>query len=271
MKQKTLKRWIVLPVGLTLAIGFAVTMLRARPALRVDLRWQPMVSPGALSSAHAFLANNCVACHTPIKGVEAANCITCHANNQSLLQRQPTAFHADVQSCIECHSEHQGTGRRPTSMDHAALAKWGLRQGTSNSATRPSRDSKREGIVAWISQQKGKFALPAGHPAFQPEEAALNCIVCHADQDRHRGFFGTDCIQCHTTTAWAISEFRHPLPSSVSCAQCHQAPPSHYMMHFQMVSMKVAGQEHAKISECFKCHQTTAWNDIKDVGWYKHH
>ena len=43
------------------------------------------------------------------------------------------------------------------------------------------------------------------------------------------------------------------------------------MMHFQMISMKVAGQMHAKVDQCFLCHQTTAWNDIRGVGWYKHH
>ena len=43
------------------------------------------------------------------------------------------------------------------------------------------------------------------------------------------------------------------------------------MMHFKMVSMKTAGVEHADVSQCFLCHQTNAWNDIKGVGWYKHH
>ena len=43
------------------------------------------------------------------------------------------------------------------------------------------------------------------------------------------------------------------------------------MMHFKMVSMKVAGQEHADVTQCFLCHQTTSWNDIKGVGYYKHH
>ena len=43
------------------------------------------------------------------------------------------------------------------------------------------------------------------------------------------------------------------------------------MMHFRMVSAKVAGQPHAAVRQCFLCHQTTAWNDIKGVGWYKHH
>jgi hypothetical protein len=38
-----------------------------------------------------------------------------------------------------------------------------------------------------------------------------------------------------------------------------------------MVSMKVAGKPHARVDQCYQCHQTTAWNDIKGVGWYKHH
>jgi hypothetical protein len=38
-----------------------------------------------------------------------------------------------------------------------------------------------------------------------------------------------------------------------------------------MISMTVAGQPHARVEQCFLCHQTTAWNDIKRVGWYKHH
>ena len=42
---------------------------------------QRAVSPGRLSKAHAFLENNCAACHTPLKGVEAKNCIVCHAKH----------------------------------------------------------------------------------------------------------------------------------------------------------------------------------------------
>lgn len=43
------------------------------------------------------------------------------------------------------------------------------------------------------------------------------------------------------------------------------------MGHFHMVSMKVAGKPHADVSQCHLCHQTTVRNDIKGVGWYKHH
>ena len=46
------------------------------------------------------------------------------------------------------------------------------------------------------------------------------------------------------------------------------------MEHFKMVSMTVAKVEHADASQRFRCPQTpppNAWNDIKGVGWYKHH
>ncbi|MGD9689721.1 MAG: hypothetical protein AB7V47_08265 [Phycisphaerales bacterium] len=43
------------------------------------------------------------------------------------------------------------------------------------------------------------------------------------------------------------------------------------MEHFHMVSKKVAGIEHTEVSQCFLCHKTNSWNDIKGVGWYKHH
>lgn len=87
------------------------------------ISWQAAVSPGPLSDAHAFLENDCNSCHTPVTGVSVNSCILCHANNESILQRQPTAFHADIRSCSECHIEHQGRSHSPTAMNHEALTK----------------------------------------------------------------------------------------------------------------------------------------------------
>ncbi len=47
-----------------------------------------------------------------------------------------------------------------------------------------------------------------------------------------------------------------------------------------MISKPVAQQEDWRVAECcgpvrvdqcYRCHQTTSWNDIKGVGFYKHH
>lgn len=228
--------------------------------------WQRMVTPGELSGSHAFLENNCAACHTPVKGVEAQNCVVCHVDNETLLQRQPTAFHASITECASCHLEHQGRVPTTTRMDHVALAHIASKQVQGKPAL-TSVDLVQ--IMRRIAENNG--APPAIPAHLQPGEEQLNCAACHQTKDRHNGQFGNDCAACHATSQWTIAEFRHPAASSQSCAQCHQAPPSHYMMHFNMVSMKVAGQEHAEVSQCFLCHQTTSWNDIKGVGWYKHH
>lgn len=233
--------------------------------------WQRMASPGALSQPHAFLEHNCAGCHTSVKGVEAASCIVCHATNAALLQRQPTAFHASVSSCTECHHEHRGIHERLAGMDHAALSRVGLRQ------LKGIPDPETEGRVTsayltrWLNQSHHKAVSPSGHDRLVPLEGILNCATCHSTKDKHVGLLGQDCAQCHATAAWTIAEFRHPSPTSQDCAQCHQAPPSHSMMHFKMVSMTAAGVTKAEVNQCFLCHQTTSWNDIKGVGFYKHH
>jgi hypothetical protein len=249
--------------GLAGAAVLLVVLLRDT-SLGEAATWQRQASPGRLSASHAFLENHCAACHTSVKGVEAANCVACHANNESLLQRQPTAFHSEVSSCRECHPDHQGGRRPPTAMDHAGLARIGLRQ-------LGAGDGAGKLLVAWIKRQERAGGTWTGPAHITPLEAALNCATCHANKDRHLGLFGQDCAQCHATPQWTIPEFRHPSPRSTDCGQCHQAPPSHYMGHFHMVSRKVAGNPRARVNQCYLCHQTTAWNDIKGVGWYKHH
>ena len=222
------------------------------------------VSPGELSNPHAFLEKNCVACHTPMAGVEAKSCVVCHADNIAILQRQPSVFHSDIAACAACHLEHQGPVPRTTKMDHVALARIGLRQ----IETAPTTyDQARVSFAVWLKQSD----VPSLTPQLQREETLLNCASCHQRKDRHFGLLGTDCAQCHGTTKWTIPEFRHPSPVSQSCAQCHQAPPSHYMMHFKMIDQAVCGQPNAKVNQCFLCHQTTAWNDLRGIGFYKHH
>jgi len=265
-----------LALALFVALFAAFYFLRnhpggARAGLLNKGAWQRMASPGALSQAHAFLEHDCAACHTSVKGVEAASCIVCHANNVTLLQRQPTAFHAGVSSCRECHREHHGLHERPTLMDHAALSRIGLRQLKDHPDPETEDSLASAHLLRWIDQQGHKGTFASGRTDLTPQETILDCVACHGTKDRHFGLFGRDCAKCHGSVAWTIPEFRHPPPTSLDCAQCHQAPPSHYMMHFKMISMTTAGVEKAEVNQCFLCHQTTAWNDIKGVGFYKHH
>jgi len=263
-----MKKWIVVIFVLIAAVGLG-GVLHQRGVMRAA-RWRRLASPGELSSVHVSLKENCAACHTPGTGVEAVNCVVCHANKEALLQRQPTAFHAHIQSCGQCHLEHQGANRRPTKMDHLALARFGLRELNKDTPDSERRQVRGQ-LLGWIKQHGAREGPEIGHPLITPEEMILDCASCHSNQDKHFKLFGQDCAQCHATAQWTIPEFQHPAPRSTDCAQCHQAPPSHYMEHFTMVSMKVAKKFNAQVNQCYLCHQTNSWNDIKGVGWYKHH
>ncbi len=272
----TLWRYQIISVVLFFMIFSGFYLLKIHPggtrsSVMDTVAWQRMASPGALSQAHTFLEHDCAACHTSVEGVTASSCIVCHANNTNLLQRQPTAFHATVTSCKECHREHQGLGTRPTMMRHEEFAGICLRQLENN--PRPESEAYQFSrlIRRWVSQPNRPSSSEAPSSSLTPAESVLNCAACHANNDRHLGFFGANCASCHGSVAWTIPEFRHPAATSQSCAQCHQAPPSHYMMHFKMISMSIARMVKAEVNQCFLCHQTTVWNDIKGVGFYKHH
>lgn len=263
--------------GSKLAIGFVIIALGLVGWMTFrdlyDFKKTDAISlaflPGHLSKSHAFLKSQCTACHTPNQGVSAVGCISCHANNTNLLGRQSTAFHGNITSCKECHQEHRGGIKPPLIMDHQALAKLGAR------AHEKKSDEVQNQIVRNYLEQKHEkkieteiISINAHEP---PIVSSLNCISCHATRDKHQGLFGTSCLSCHSSQTWRIAEYKHPSPNSRDCVQCHQPPPSHNMMHFEMVSKTFAGKEHAKVNQCFLCHQTTSWNDIKGKGWYKHH
>ena len=244
-------------LALATGVGGAIQVYRGGSAAVPG--WRDLVRPGEMSASHAFLQGECESCHTPLRGVEASGCVLCHATETTILAQQSTSFHAQVRECRSCHVEHQGRAVRPTRMDHDVLVRIGA---AADAPTPPASLWKQ--LIASV--------LPSLHGDPAPSAArSLDCASCHSNRDPHRELFGRNCADCHGTRAWRITDYRHPSPDSRDCAQCHQAPPSHYMMHFQMVSVRVAGQAHARVEQCYLCHQTDAWNNIKGVGWYKHH
>ena len=227
---------------------------------------QTLAKPGDLSHVHAFIEHKCSSCHSPVDGVTADKCIACHAGNESVIGRQPTEFHVSVTNCQGCHMEHKGYSRRPTEMSHEVLVNAGINQIKDKSNINSEEHLFAEKLKALIS-----ISSDRSDHYVSAKESVLNCNACHSNDDPHRGLLGKECSSCHTTKKWNVAGYKHPSVNSKDCAHCHEAPPSHYMKHFHMVSKKVAGIHHAKVEECYKCHQSTSWNDIKNAGWYKHH
>ena len=255
---------LVLSIAIAILGVVAVTLslLHFTPA---QVAVQRAVSPGQLSPKHAYLADRCASCHDPNSGVTVAKCTACHATSERLLGRQPTMFHASIGECSTCHIEHQLAGIRPVKMDHVQLARVGAR--TLELASHADADSAATltSLKTWLKiQRPDQFDEGAARET-------LNCATCHDRKDPHFKRFGSDCAQCHTFETWAVRGYQHPSSKSKECVQCHLAPPSHFMEHFSMISQKFAHKENARVDQCFECHNTTSWNDIIGVGFYKHH
>lgn len=258
MKKAAL--FVAFAVGVAIAMSVAVARFSSGSAAVKQL-----VSPGELSARHAYLGGRCEACHEPTVGVTVAKCTACHANAERLLGRQPTAFHASVEECAACHVEHQPAKIRPLTMDHLLLAQVGARTLQRAAATDADSAATLQSLNSWLRlQAPDELNESAAHQS-------LNCAGCHDREEPHFKRFGSDCAQCHQFDSWSVARFQHPSPQSTTCVQCHLAPPSHFMEHFSMVSKKFAGKEHASVEQCFECHNTTSWNDIVQIGFYKHH
>ena len=258
--MKPLALWTALVVAVATAAALAVAHFE--PASSV---LKQFVRPGPLSPRHAYLGDRCASCHEPSVGVTVANCTVCHANTERLLGRQPTVFHASIRECAACHVEHQRANIRPLVMDHVELAKVGARTLVRASPSDLDSAATLVSLETWL-----RIRSPKQFDASTAREA-LNCAGCHDRRDPHMKRFGSDCAQCHVFESWKVSGYQHPSSRSKECVQCHQPPPSHLMGHFSMMSQKIAGKENARVDQCFECHNTTGWNDIVNVGFYKHH
>jgi hypothetical protein len=150
-------------------------------------------------------------------------------------------------------------------MDHAELARVGAR--ALEHAARTDLDSATtlRSLDTWL-----KMKTPTAFDATSARQA-LNCAGCHDRRDPRFKRFGNDCAQCHALQSWTVPGYQHPSANNKECVQCHKAPPSHEMGHFAMISQKIAGKEMARVDQCFEYHNTTGWNDIVNVGFYKHH
>ena len=156
-----------------------------------------MINPGELSQGHQNLANNCLSCHQPFKGISNDKCISCHKlasigkdslfSSDTALNKNKVLFHKSFtnQDCIACHTDHKG-------------------------------------IDPSLSLSKFEHSLIT-------KPLLNNCVSCHQtpDNELHKQL-STDCKSCHNTSDWkASTTFNHELIVGLNknnCTSCHQSP-----------------------------------------------
>ncbi len=142
-----------------------------------------------LTGMHATVA--CTACH--INGVfkgTPMDCYSCHAANDAHNGQFGT-------NCAQCHNPG---GWKNVTFDH-------------NSTAFPLT-----GIHSTLN-------CSSCHVAGQYTGTPTACAACHMEPAFHAGVFGTDCQQCHTTSAWSPAQFigSHPTYNGTDLLRHHGA------------------------------------------------
>ena len=141
------------------------------------IRWSKMLSPGALSSAHAEqdLSEDCQACHTKGMQVDNEKCLECHGEIKDKMDLDSGLHGHAADECLDCHSEHHG--------EEANIAYF----------DRENFDHTKTG---WVLE--GRHRLLKCEACHIEETFLLDktdCSYCH--QDFHDGEYGNDCAECH--------------------------------------------------------------------------
>jgi hypothetical protein len=232
-----------------------------------------MFSPGGLNaksrraatlggvSSHAALGGDCAACHVgPLSsGTMADRCMNCHTDvRRQLDAHQPIhGAMSEGARCRSCHTEHHGAQAAVTDLsrfDHD----WAAFKLTGKHRQVDCRSCHRD-------------------EAYQ--DAPQTCASCHAEPKLHKGRFGVECAQCHSTTTWEGAVFKHTFPlthgrrrNPIECATCHTAP-DHYQTYtcygcHEHEPSRIA-RRHRRIvnfENCVRCHPTGREHDGRRGG-----
>jgi len=242
---------------------------------------------GSLDDLRATPAG-CVTCHAgedAHQGSLGTDCAACHRPSgwgTADLDHSLTAFplagrHLDV-ACESCHIGGQLAGIPTLCADcHRAddthAGKFGTDCATCHTAEDWSIiidenfDHRLTGFS--LTGAHAQVATCAGcHAGGRFAGTPTRCVECHAADDAHDGDFGTDCSDCHTTSAWSPAEFDHDRTgfalsgghAGVECARCH--PGERFRdTPTECVDCHASDDAHdgAFGTDCGSCHSTIRW------------
>lgn len=170
------------------------------------------VSGGPLSSSHAFLENECSACHVGFSEVSNEQCSTCHEKYGDDLGNYTFAAHylyrsgdfqrhgdvAEEVSCAACHREHGGRQAAITRVEDARCGT--CHEFSSFTEDHPPFEPLEHVDEAGLEFAHGSHVLEAMAwlETVDPERA---CLACHNPDSEGKGFAAIDfdlhCSTCH--------------------------------------------------------------------------
>ena len=104
-------------------------------------------------------------------------------------------------------------------------------------------------------------------------------LDCHGEPQLHFGQFGTDCVRCHSTSAWTPAQLSqhvflldHGGSGKVECQVCHEATYAEYTCYGcheherQDVLEEHLDEGLTEINECAGCHPTGLEDEAQSLA-----
>lgn len=199
---------------------------------------QLMVSPGSTVAAHAELADDCFACHTPFMGSTAEQCIACHKVEDIGLkttqgvaigqEKKRVAFHQQLleEDCMACHSEHKGVQPfRPIGRFSHALLESSVQEQCDSCHSNPGDALHRKIEANCVACHSNQAWLPAtfDHDNYFrfDRHHDTDCVTCHVNSD----YANYTCYGCHEHSRSKIREehFEEGIRNYENCVECHRS------------------------------------------------
>ncbi len=198
------------------------------------------------------------AMHKPV------SCVLCHPNQR---------WKKIADDCYSCHRLNDSHGGR-----------YGKKCQDCHSDKGPAIDPKNP-RSAWkkvkFDHRKTKFALEGKHlklacnlchpQQLYGQKLKTDCLSCHRHDDRHKGFYGPKCVQCHNTKGWKLSAFDHQKTSfplrakhqQVTCRSCHTRPTSAEKLGSRCINCHQLKDVHRnqESRRCERCHTPVGWRE----------
>lgn len=251
-------------------------------SLLLSTQLQAQLSPGDLTTSHADLEGlaNCTQCHTLGDKVSNDKCLACHTEIKELVDNR-LGYHSsrDVRGkdCALCHSEHHGRNFDMVRFDEENfnhdLTGYEL---TGAHQKIDCRDCHMPDFIADRDLKKRKNTF-----------LGLNqdCVACH--EDVHQGTLYLDCVNCHSTDAFApATYFNHdhtdyPLVGKhqeVDCIDCHriETRKGKEFQVFTGIEFANCNSCHEDVHDnnlgtnCKQCHSETSFTSMSRIRRFDH-
>ncbi len=199
---------------------------------------QLMISPGKPIDAHAELATDCFACHTPFIGSRPGKCIACHKveeigkiTTKGLPieeEKKNVAFHQQLieDDCVSCHSDHKGVKAfRPISHFSHDLLESDLQKQCDSCHKGPVDDLHRKvkGNCGQCHTQNAWIPATFEHEKYFrfDRDHDTECVTCHIDND----YADYTCYGCHEHSRSDIREehVEEGIRNYENCVECHRS------------------------------------------------